>query len=116
LTEKQNKVMSTSSSSVASLGVMFSVPQVAVDASPSVITSMSSLTPDDKRSLLFDKAFQEMFEESGFEIYKSRESFVEYVQTEQRKEAKNWRIAMTALIERVRDRYWNVEEMGNIER
>lgn len=62
------------------------------------------------------KAFQEMFEESGFEIYESRESFMEYVQTEQRKEAETRRIAVTALIERVRDRYWNVEETGNVER
>ena len=33
------------------------------------------------------RMFQGMFEESGFEVYESRESFIEYVQTEQQKEA-----------------------------
>lgn len=44
-------IMSTSLSSVASSGVTSSVPQVAVDAAP---ISISSLTPDEKRCLLFD--------------------------------------------------------------
>ncbi|CAG8841589.1 10790_t:CDS:1, partial [Gigaspora margarita] len=43
--------MSTSLSGVTFSGVTSSMPQVAVDAAS---TSISSLTPDDKRSLLFD--------------------------------------------------------------
>ncbi len=57
--------------------------------------------------------FHKIFEESGFEIYKSRESFIEYVQTEQQKNVKNRRLAVA---ERMRDRYWRVEEIGDIER
>ncbi|CAG8826850.1 22741_t:CDS:1, partial [Gigaspora margarita] len=43
--------MSTSLSGITSSGVTSSVPQVAVDAAS---TSISSLTPDEKCSLLFD--------------------------------------------------------------
>ena len=60
--------------------------------------------------------FHEIFEENGFEVYESRESFIEHVQTEQQKGAENRRIAVGELTERMRDRYWHVEEMGNIER
>ncbi|CAG8493662.1 10747_t:CDS:2 [Scutellospora calospora] len=62
------------------------------------------------------KKFQETFEESEFEVYVSQESFVEYVQSEQQKSAENRRIAVVELTERVRDRYWCVEETGNVER
>ncbi|PKK59594.1 hypothetical protein RhiirC2_794627 [Rhizophagus irregularis] len=54
--------------------------------------------------------------ESGFEVYESRESFIEYVQTEQQKNAENRRIAVGELTERIRDRYWRVEEMGDVEK
>ncbi|CAB4438152.1 unnamed protein product [Rhizophagus irregularis] len=60
--------------------------------------------------------FREIFEESGFEVYESRESFIEYVQTEQQKNAENRRIAVGELTERMRDRYWRVEEMGDVEK
>ena len=60
--------------------------------------------------------FHKIFEESGFEIYESRESFIEYVQTEQQKSTENRRLAVAELTERMRDRYWRVEEMGDIER
>ncbi|CAB5152408.1 unnamed protein product [Rhizophagus irregularis] len=60
--------------------------------------------------------FREIFEESGFEVYESRESFIEYVQTEQQKRAKDRRIAVGELTERMRDRYWHVEEIGDAER
>ena len=57
-----------------------------------------------------------MFEESGFKVYENRESVIVFVQTEQQKEAENWRLTVAELTERVRDRYWRVEEMGNIGR
>ncbi|CAG8657282.1 10345_t:CDS:2 [Rhizophagus irregularis] len=60
--------------------------------------------------------FREIFEESGFEVYESRESFIEYVQTEQQKRAEDRRIAVGELTERMRDRYWRVEETGDAER
>ncbi|CAB4382779.1 unnamed protein product [Rhizophagus irregularis] len=60
--------------------------------------------------------FRKIFEESGFEVYESRESFIEYVQTEQQKNAENRRIAVGELTERIRDRYWRVEEMGDVEK
>ncbi|PKY60290.1 hypothetical protein RhiirA4_518069 [Rhizophagus irregularis] len=62
------------------------------------------------------KMFHEMFEESGFEVYESQESFIEYVQTEQQKGAESQKIAVGELTERMRDRYWRVEEMGDVER
>ncbi|CAG8527803.1 32266_t:CDS:2 [Gigaspora margarita] len=43
--------MSTSFLSIASLVIMFNVPQIAVDAAP---ISILSLTPDEKCSLRFD--------------------------------------------------------------
>ncbi|CAB4494932.1 unnamed protein product [Rhizophagus irregularis] len=54
--------------------------------------------------------------ESGFEVYESQESFIEYVQTEQQKNAENQRIAVGELTERMRDRYWCVEEMDDVEK
>lgn len=62
------------------------------------------------------KMFHEIFQESGFEVYESRESFIEYVQTEQQKSTENRRIAVGELTERMRDRYWRVEEKGDAER
>ena len=62
------------------------------------------------------RMFQGMFEENGFEVYESRESMIEFVQTEQQKEAENRRLTVAELTERVRDRYWRVEEMGDIGR
>ena len=55
-----------------------------------------------------------MFEESGFEIYESCEIVIKFIPMEQQKEAKNQRLTVTELTKRVRDRYWKVEEMGNV--
>jgi len=55
-----------------------------------------------------------MFEESGFEIYKSHEIVIEFIQMEQQKEAENQRLTVAKLTERIHDRYWRVEEMGNV--
>jgi len=60
--------------------------------------------------------FREMFEESGFEVYESRESFIEYAQTEQQKGAEHRRLVVAELTERMRDRYWYVEEAGDVNR
>ena len=60
------------------------------------------------------RMFQGMFEESGFEIYETRETVIEFMPTEQQKEAKNRRLTVAELTERVRDRYWRVEEMGDV--
>ena len=60
------------------------------------------------------RMFQVMFEESGYEIYESRESVIEIVQTEKQKEAENRRITVAELTERIRDKYWRVEEMGDV--
>ena len=60
--------------------------------------------------------FREMFEESGFVVYESRESFIEYVQMEQQESAENRRLAVAELNERIRDRYWSVEETGDVDR
>jgi hypothetical protein len=62
------------------------------------------------------RMFQGMFEENGFEVYESRELMIEFVQTEQQKDAENRRLTVAELTERVRDRYWRVEEMGDIGR
>jgi hypothetical protein len=62
------------------------------------------------------RMFQGMFEESGFEIYESRETVIEFIPTEQQKEAENRRLTVAELTERVRDRYWRVEEMDNVMR
>ncbi|RHZ83373.1 hypothetical protein Glove_95g75 [Diversispora epigaea] len=57
------------------------------------------------------KRFQEMFEESGYEIYEGRESSIEFVETQQQKEAEDRRLTVVELTERVQDKYWRVEEM-----
>ncbi|CAG8728866.1 13621_t:CDS:2, partial [Rhizophagus irregularis] len=62
------------------------------------------------------RMFQKIFEESGFEVYEHRELVIEFVQTEQQKKAKSWKLTVFELTERVRDRYWSVEEGGNAER
>ncbi len=62
------------------------------------------------------KTFQRIFEESGFEVYESHGSVIEFVRIEQQKEAKSQRLTVAELTERVRDRYWRVEEMGNVKR
>jgi len=41
--------------------------------------------------------FHEIFKESGFEVYESWETFVEYIQTKQQKSAKNQKIAVSEL-------------------
>jgi len=62
------------------------------------------------------KMFQGMFEECGYEIYERRESILEFVQTEQQRNAENRRLSVVELTERIRDKYWSVEEMGDIEK
>jgi hypothetical protein len=62
------------------------------------------------------RTFQEIFEESGFEVYESRESFIECVRTEKQKGAEHRRLTVAELTERVRDRYYSVEETGDVER
>ena len=57
-----------------------------------------------------------MFEESGYEIYESREVVIEFVQTKQQKEAEDRRLTVAELTERIRDRYWSVEEMGDVKK
>ncbi len=60
--------------------------------------------------------FHKIFEESRFEIYESQESFIEYVQIEQQKSTKNQKLTVAELIKRMCNRYWCVEEMGDIKR
>ncbi|RHZ68590.1 hypothetical protein Glove_294g103 [Diversispora epigaea] len=59
--------------------------------------------------------FQQMFMESGFEVYISRE-LVEIElpkKTEAEKAMENRRSTINELIERTRNAYWRVEEKGN---
>jgi hypothetical protein len=59
--------------------------------------------------------FQQMFMESGFEVYASRE-LVEIElpkKTEAEKAAENRRSIINELIERTRNAYWRIEEGGN---
>ncbi|CAB4477296.1 unnamed protein product [Rhizophagus irregularis] len=56
------------------------------------------------------RIFQKIFEESGFEVYEHRELVIEFVQTEQQKKAESRKLTVFELTERVRDRYWSVEE------
>ena len=60
--------------------------------------------------------FQKMFEKSSYEIYKGCESVIEFAQTKQQREAKNQRLTIVEWIERICDRYWNIEEKGDIEK
>ncbi|GET57145.1 hypothetical protein GLOIN_2v1777473 [Rhizophagus irregularis DAOM 181602=DAOM 197198] len=66
--------------------------------------------------LLIKEACAKIFEESGFEVYEHRELVIEFVQTEQQKKAESQKLTVFELTERVRDRYWSVEEGGNAER
>ncbi|PKY62263.1 hypothetical protein RhiirA4_432418 [Rhizophagus irregularis] len=61
--------------------------------------------------------FQRMFDEAGFDIYISRGLVDLEVprMTEAEKATENRRLAVSELMERVRDMYWRVEETGNIE-
>jgi len=54
--------------------------------------------------------------EGDYEIYEGRESVIKFVQIKQQKEAKNQRLTVVELTERIHDRYWNVEERGDIEK
>ena len=57
-----------------------------------------------------------MFEECGYEVYESRESMIEFVQTKQLKEAEDRRLTVVELTKRIHDRYWRVEEMGDVKK
>lgn len=61
--------------------------------------------------------FQQMFDEAGFDIYIHRGLVDLEVSrmTEAEKATENRRLAISELMERVRDMYWRVEERGNIE-
>ena len=69
------------------------------------------LTPD-----AWEK-FQNMFDETGFEIYTHRELVVLEVSnmTEAEKGTENRKLAINELTERMRDIYWRVEDRGNAE-
>jgi hypothetical protein len=69
------------------------------------------LTPD-----VWEK-FQNMFDETGFEIYTHRELVVLEVSkmTEAEKATENRKLAISELTERMRDIYWRVEDRGNAE-
>lgn len=60
------------------------------------------------------RIFQEMFEENGFEVYEGRELVMvdAYEQTEEEKEEENRRLALNELTERLRNKYYRVEEKG----
>ncbi|PKY39722.1 hypothetical protein RhiirA4_440230 [Rhizophagus irregularis] len=62
------------------------------------------------------KVFQGMFEECGYEIYERRESIIEFAQTKQLKEAEDRRLTVVELTERIRDKYWRIEELGDVEK
>ncbi|PKY51082.1 hypothetical protein RhiirA4_531978 [Rhizophagus irregularis] len=66
--------------------------------------------------LIVKEACAGMFEKSGFEVYESRESVITFVQTEKQKEVENRRLTVAELTERVCDKYWRVEEMGDVRR
>ena len=55
-----------------------------------------------------------MFEENGFEVYEGRELVMvdAYEQTEEEKEEENRRLALNELTERLRNKYYRVEEKG----
>ncbi|PKK55468.1 hypothetical protein RhiirC2_802261, partial [Rhizophagus irregularis] len=63
------------------------------------------------------KKFQQMFDESGFEIYIHRElvdlEVPVFKMTEAEKAMENRRLAVSELTERIRDIYWRVEERGD---
>ena len=63
------------------------------------------------------KSYQEMFEESGFEVYERRELVTMELsgRSEEEKRAENRRHAINELTEKLRGKYWNVEEKGGAE-
>ena len=61
-------------------------------------------------------SFQNLFEESGFEIYQSRERVeVEEIQSESVREAEARQERLSEMLERARNQYWRIEEEGNAE-
>lgn len=61
--------------------------------------------------------FQNMFDETGFEVYTHRESVVLEVSemTEAEKATENRKLAISELTERMRDIFWRVEDRGDAE-
>jgi hypothetical protein len=61
--------------------------------------------------------FQQMFEETGFEIYVHRELVEVEVHrmNDDEKAMENRKIIVNELTERIRDVYWRVEERGDVE-
>jgi len=70
-----------------------------------------------KKLLIVDawEQFQQMFEESRFEIYEHRELVEVEIseKTEAKRATENRRQTVNELMERTRDVYWRVEEKGN---
>ena len=64
------------------------------------------------------RAFQQLFAENGFEIYEHRErvEIAEPRQVGNERDAERRRLAVNELMERVRNRFWQIEEQGNVER
>ncbi|KAF9998379.1 hypothetical protein BGZ80_006798, partial [Entomortierella chlamydospora] len=63
------------------------------------------------------KAFQQMFEENGVLVYQSRE-MVEipvHEPTEKERGSEIRRLKVNELMERVRDKFWAVENIGDAE-
>ena len=58
------------------------------------------------------RTFQEVFEESGFEVYEGRELVMADVseQTEEEKRAENRRLAVNELTERLRHKYYGLKK------
>ncbi len=58
-----------------------------------------------------------MFEENGFEVYEHREAVIERApgKPEAERDAERRRLAVNELMERVRDRYWRIEERNTEE-
>ncbi|CAG8437974.1 1023_t:CDS:2 [Scutellospora calospora] len=63
------------------------------------------------------RMFQEIFEESGFEVYEHYELVImeKLGQSEEEKKAENRRLTVNKLTERLHDRYWSVEEGSGAE-
>jgi hypothetical protein len=60
--------------------------------------------------------FQQLFAESGFEVYQSRELVeVPPPQAEAQREADIRHLAFNEMLEQLRDQYWRVEEAGDAE-
>jgi hypothetical protein len=63
------------------------------------------------------RRFQLMFEENGFEVYEHRElvEVAEPVQSEHDRGVESRRLAVNEMLEQVRDRFWRIEEKGDVE-